>query len=240
MIVVGATTSSDALASFANRGSFVDLTAPGQGVRTTNDSGGYSNVSGTSFACPMTAGLCALIWSKNPSLTPQQVEDVLRMSCDDLGAAGVDDNFGFGRINSDIAMQMTPATSVGISFPVARPDEVSPAGGDTLDVIVTPGTSAAAVSAAAIAPGSGWLSDHLGLRIPPLMIEHTDAGNALGGELMFVGDDVPLGDGIGMGLRQSDTELRDTFDAVITEMKEDGSLNEMLKKWFGDDTNTYE
>jgi len=58
--------------------------------------------------------------------------------------------------------------------------------------------------------------------------------------LMFVGDDVPLGDGIGMGLRQSDTELRDTFDAVITEMKEDGSLNEMLKKWFGDDTNTYE
>jgi len=57
---------------------------------------------------------------------------------------------------------------------------------------------------------------------------------------MFVGDDVPLGDGIGMGLRQSDTELRDTFDAVITEMKEDGSLNEMLKKWFGDDTNTYE
>ncbi|MEP3686605.1 MAG: transporter substrate-binding domain-containing protein [Sulfitobacter dubius] len=61
-----------------------------------------------------------------------------------------------------------------------------------------------------------------------------------GGELMFVGEDVPLGGGIGMGLRQSDTELRDTFDAVITEMKEDGSLNEMLKKWFGDDTTTYE
>ena len=33
---------------------------------------------------------------------------------------------------------------------------------------------------------------------------------------------------------------RDTFDAVITEMKEDGSLNEMLKKWFGEDTTTYE
>ena len=57
---------------------------------------------------------------------------------------------------------------------------------------------------------------------------------------MFVGDDVPLGDGIGMALRQSDGELRDTFDAVITEMKEDGSLNEMLKKWFGEDTTTYE
>lgn len=60
-----------------------------------------------------------------------------------------------------------------------------------------------------------------------------------GGELTFVGDEVPLGGGIGMGLRESDTELREKFDAAITSMKEDGTLNTMLKKWFGDDTTTY-
>ncbi|MEY8831491.1 transporter substrate-binding domain-containing protein [Sedimentitalea sp. XS_ASV28] len=60
-----------------------------------------------------------------------------------------------------------------------------------------------------------------------------------GGELMFVGDEVPLGDGIGMGLRESDTELKAKFDAAITSMKEDGTLNTMLKKWFGEDTTTY-
>jgi len=59
------------------------------------------------------------------------------------------------------------------------------------------------------------------------------------GELMFVGDPVPLGGGVGMGLRESDGELRDKFDAAITSMKEDGSLNTLLKKWFGDDTQTY-
>ncbi len=59
------------------------------------------------------------------------------------------------------------------------------------------------------------------------------------GELMFVGPEVPLGGGIGMGLRESDAELKEKFDAAITSMKEDGSLNEMLKKWFGDDTATY-
>jgi polar amino acid transport system substrate-binding protein len=59
------------------------------------------------------------------------------------------------------------------------------------------------------------------------------------GELMFVGDPVPLGGGVGMGLRESDTELRDKFDAVITEMKADGTLNTMLKKWFGEETTTY-
>jgi polar amino acid transport system substrate-binding protein len=62
---------------------------------------------------------------------------------------------------------------------------------------------------------------------------------ASGGELMFVGDDVPLGGGIGMGLRESDTELKEKFDAVITEMKADGSLNAMLVKWFGPETAQY-
>lgn len=55
------------------------------------------------------------------------------------------------------------------------------------------------------------------------------------GELVFLGDDVILGDGIGVGLRQSDDALRDTFNAVIDEMKEDGSLNALIEKWFGPD-----
>ncbi|WP_109465873.1 transporter substrate-binding domain-containing protein [Albibacillus kandeliae] len=59
------------------------------------------------------------------------------------------------------------------------------------------------------------------------------------GELMFVGDRVPLGGGVGMGLRESDTELKEKFDAAITAMKEDGSLNDLLKKWFGDEVATY-
>lgn len=63
--------------------------------------------------------------------------------------------------------------------------------------------------------------------------------DASGGELMFVGDDVPLGGGIGMGVRESDTELREKMDAAITSMKEDGTLNAMLIKWFGEDTTTY-
>lgn len=62
---------------------------------------------------------------------------------------------------------------------------------------------------------------------------------ASGGELTFVGDRVPLGGGVGMGLRESDTELREKFDAAITGMKEDGSLNEMLVKWFGEGVELY-
>ncbi|WP_405401533.1 transporter substrate-binding domain-containing protein [Paracoccus sp. Ld10] len=62
------------------------------------------------------------------------------------------------------------------------------------------------------------------------------------GELVWVEgkDQVALGEGIGMGLRQSDTELLEKFDAQITAMKEDGSLNALITKWFGDDAQLFE
>ena len=60
-----------------------------------------------------------------------------------------------------------------------------------------------------------------------------------GGELMVVGDEVPLGGGVGMGLRESDTELKEKFDAAITSMKEDGTLNALLDEYFGEGTGTY-
>jgi polar amino acid transport system substrate-binding protein len=58
-------------------------------------------------------------------------------------------------------------------------------------------------------------------------------------DLRLVGEPVPLGGGVGMGLREGDP-LRDQFDAAITAMKEDGSLNDLLRKWFGEDTQVYE
>ncbi|MBN2905205.1 MAG: transporter substrate-binding domain-containing protein [Rhodobacteraceae bacterium] len=57
-----------------------------------------------------------------------------------------------------------------------------------------------------------------------------------GGEMVFVGDDVPLGGGIGMALRESDPELRDKFSAAIQSMKDDGTLNEMIVKWLGEES----
>ncbi|MCR8723068.1 transporter substrate-binding domain-containing protein [Frigidibacter sp. ROC022] len=59
------------------------------------------------------------------------------------------------------------------------------------------------------------------------------------GALVFAGEDIALGGGIGLGLRESDTELKATFNDAIDKMKADGSLNTMIKKWFGDDAVTW-
>ncbi len=59
-----------------------------------------------------------------------------------------------------------------------------------------------------------------------------------GGEMVFAGE-VALGGGIGMGVRESDGALKAKMDAAIASVKADGSLNAMIKKWFGDEASTY-
>jgi polar amino acid transport system substrate-binding protein len=60
-----------------------------------------------------------------------------------------------------------------------------------------------------------------------------------GGALVFVGEDIPLGGGVGLGLRQSDTELIAKFDAAIQSMKDDGTLNALITEWFGEGAKTF-
>ncbi len=59
------------------------------------------------------------------------------------------------------------------------------------------------------------------------------------GELMFAGEDVIIGGGVGMGVRESDEELKAKFNAAIDTMKADGTLNDLIKKWFGEDAATF-
>ncbi|WP_145105391.1 transporter substrate-binding domain-containing protein [Cereibacter sediminicola] len=63
--------------------------------------------------------------------------------------------------------------------------------------------------------------------------------NESNGEFTFVGEDVPLGGGVGMGVRKSDTELKEKFNAAIQSMKDDGTINAMIRKWFGDEIQTF-
>ncbi len=53
-----------------------------------------------------------------------------------------------------------------------------------------------------------------------------------GGELVFVGDDIAIGGGVGIGVRESDTELKARLNAAIDQMKADGSLSALIAKWF--------
>lgn len=133
---VGATTSSDDLASFSSRGPASnnagnpnlmkpDIVAPGSNVRSALPGGGYGTMSGTSMAGPHVAGAVALIWSAKPALKNDQgaTEDLLNSSAYRLSSIvescggdyvnGPNNSWGFGLVDvkqaltEDVTLQPT-------------------------------------------------------------------------------------------------------------------------------------
>ena len=78
-VTVGATTSTDARASYSNFGSCVDIFAPGSGILSASSAStsGSRTLSGTSMASPHVAGAAALLLSGSPGATPQAVATAL-------------------------------------------------------------------------------------------------------------------------------------------------------------------
>jgi subtilisin family serine protease len=125
MLTVSATDSNDARASWSSYGSYVDVAAPGVSIFSTTRGGGYANVSGTSFSSPITAGTVALMFAANSKLAPTDVDKILKSTAVDLGTAGYDQYFGYGRINAASAVAMaksyvasdTQAPTISIASP---------------------------------------------------------------------------------------------------------------------------
>ncbi|MHA3774633.1 S8 family serine peptidase [Verrucomicrobiota bacterium sgz303538] len=99
VVAVAATNSADGRPSWSNYGSYVDVAAPGENIVTTSAPNGYGSWNGTSFACPVASGVAALMASANQQLSNAQLVNLFFTSCDDIGAAGVDENSGNGRVN---------------------------------------------------------------------------------------------------------------------------------------------
>lgn len=121
VIAVGAVTSSGSRAYFSSVGNTVDgrikpdVMAMGSGVRVASpySDNGYTSASGTSFSCPLAAGVAALILSENPNLTPMQVREAMRQTANNV--SNPNREYGWGILNAlqavnyfNITFQHTP------------------------------------------------------------------------------------------------------------------------------------
>jgi len=116
VIAVIATDDNDARWNSSTFGIWCDLSAPGVNILTLKNGGGTIHRSGTSYASPHVAGVAALIRKLEPDLDRIAVELTLEQSSDDLGAAGFDVDFGWGRLNAALALQK--ALSLRATAPV--------------------------------------------------------------------------------------------------------------------------
>tara|TARA_Y100001960_G_scaffold331811_1_gene430060 strand:+ start:623 stop:3307 length:2685 start_codon:yes stop_codon:yes gene_type:complete len=93
------------IASFSNRCGVAKnycLAAPGTDLMTATDGGGYTLASGTSFAAPTVAGAVAVVQDAF-GLSADRTTNILFQTATDMGAAGVDDVYGHGLLNLDLA-----------------------------------------------------------------------------------------------------------------------------------------
>ncbi len=67
-------------------------------VANPTDDHGYANVSGTSFSCPLTAGVVALMLSRVPALTPMEILAALHATADN--ALTPDNDYGWGIVDA--------------------------------------------------------------------------------------------------------------------------------------------
>jgi thermitase len=120
VLAVSATDKNNVKTSFSNFGSWIDVAAPGIDIYTTKKGGGYWWCYGTSLATPQVAALAALVFSTSPGLTNTQVVDLIKKNTTDLGAAGFDTTYGWGKINVSKTLNaalLTPALATSIDSP---------------------------------------------------------------------------------------------------------------------------
>jgi subtilisin len=115
VIGVSATDQSDVITNFSPVGPGVTLAAPGVSILSTRIAGGYIALSGTSQAAPHVAGLAALILSSGiadangDGRRSDDVRERLQRAARDLGAAGRDDQYGYGLVDARTALDLCQA-----------------------------------------------------------------------------------------------------------------------------------
>lgn len=141
VITVAAVGPDDAAAPFTVHGPWVDIAAPGTGLRTLAVGGGTTTTStdGTSFATPWVAGLAALLRERFPRLTARQVADRI-LATARRPAGGENEVLGHGVVDPIAALTAVP----DILTPGATPSPIA----------VLPGTGPVPAP-----PPSSWPAD---------------------------------------------------------------------------------
>lgn len=120
VIAVAACENNGVKSSYSNYGAWIDITAPGSMIKSSlaSANNAYGIKSGTSMSAPLVSGLCALMLSGNPNLTPAEVLQCLSNSATNINSLnpGFNGKLGAGLINAQAAVQCA-APNAGCMVP---------------------------------------------------------------------------------------------------------------------------
>jgi len=117
------------IAAYSTHNNYVTITAPGSSIRSTSYSGGYGNMSGTSFSSPFVAAAAALVKSIDRSITPAEFRQALIATADKTLMDGelFTEYFGYGVIDVGALVEkvITDRTTYGFISPIDRKSDGS-------------------------------------------------------------------------------------------------------------------
>ncbi|WP_445149439.1 S8 family peptidase [Baekduia sp. Peel2402] len=112
VLTAGAATATPSRSAPVNTGPWLDLLVPGEGVTAPLPLAlcpvGFGFATGSSFAAPALGGAVALVQASRPTLTTQQLFEVIRRAGTDLGTGGRDDDSGYGLLSLPTALSAAP------------------------------------------------------------------------------------------------------------------------------------
>jgi len=116
VISVGNSTQEDYVSGNSNYGSTLDLVAPGTDIITTARNNHYALFSGTSAAAPFVSAAAGLILSLQ-NYSNEEVKQIIKSTCDDIGASGWDIKSGAGRLNLFKAVKTLAPSIIKFNYP---------------------------------------------------------------------------------------------------------------------------
>ncbi|RLD15429.1 hypothetical protein DRI50_04110, partial [candidate division KSB1 bacterium] len=128
-IAVGASDSQDRLASFSSFGPVLDVLAPGSKILSTAPENRYATVNGTSFSAPVVSAEAALLLSRWPQMSNEQLRTILKGSAS--GHEPQNHQIGAGVVNAFNALRIKMSGVLQIDYPPPQ----SSVAGDVLPVI---------------------------------------------------------------------------------------------------------
>lgn len=141
VIAVGATRFDEKIASYSNRGSSLDIVAPGGDTSVDQNGDGYGDgilqqtfsnsptkfgyyfYQGTSMAAPHAAAAAALVIASGKATSPASVQALLESTADDLGTTGHDNTYGHGLLNLSTALGEINTPLFAEPEPETNPEE---------------------------------------------------------------------------------------------------------------------
>lgn len=119
VLSVGATKhNSRQLVEFSNYGKSVDIYGPGLNINTTVPDNDYLLSSGTSFSSPLVGGIAALVKTRFPNISPDELREQLRLTAETLDTSNlsprVEGQLNGGLVNAEASLQTLTVPAIRV------------------------------------------------------------------------------------------------------------------------------